>query len=56
MAATDFHSRGILVTEIQQGHSLLNGLLAAIAFAVALLTSCQSSTIKGKKITVSEFF
>jgi manganese transport protein len=51
MAAADFHSRGILVTEIQQAHSLLDGLLgtrlAPIAFAVALLASGQSSTITG---------
>ena len=51
MAAADFHSRGILVTEIQQAHSLLNGVLgtrlAPIAFAVALLAAGQSSTITG---------
>ncbi|MFZ0613517.1 MAG: Nramp family divalent metal transporter [Desulfobacterales bacterium] len=51
MAAADFHSRGIIVTEIQQAHSLLNGLLgtniAPIAFAVALLAAGQSSTITG---------
>jgi manganese transport protein len=51
MAAADFHSRGILVTEIQQAHSLLDGVLgtrlAAIAFAVALLAAGQSSTITG---------
>jgi len=51
MAAADFHSRGILVTEIQQAHNLLDGLLgtrlAPIAFAVALLASGQSSTITG---------
>ena len=51
MAAADFHSRGILVTEIQQAHSLLDGLLgtnvAPIAFAVALLAAGQSSTISG---------
>ena len=51
MAAADFYSRGILVTEIQQAHSLLDGLLgtrlASIAFAVALLAAGQSSTITG---------
>jgi manganese transport protein len=51
MAAADFHSRGILVTEIQQAHQLLNGVLgsrlAPIAFAVALLAAGQSSTITG---------
>jgi manganese transport protein len=51
MAAADFHSRGILVTEIQQAHGLLNGVLgtrlAPIAFAVALLAAGQSSTITG---------
>jgi len=51
MAAADFHSRGIVVTEIQQAHSLLDGLLgtnlAPIAFAVALLAAGQSSTITG---------
>jgi Mn2+/Fe2+ NRAMP family transporter len=29
MAAADFHSRGILVTEIQQAHSLLDGVLGS---------------------------
>ena len=51
MAAADFHTRGIEVTEIQQAHSLLDGLLgshiAPIAFAVALLAAGQSSTITG---------
>jgi manganese transport protein len=51
MAAADFHRRGIEVTEIQQAHSLLDGLLgshlAPIAFAVALLAAGQSSTITG---------
>ena len=51
MAAANFHSRGILVTEIQQAHSLLQGVLgsrlAPIAFAVALLAAGQSSTITG---------
>ena len=51
MAAATFHSRGIVVTEIQQAHQLLDGLmgtaLAPIAFAVALLASGQSSTITG---------
>lgn len=51
MAAADFHSRGLVVTEIQQAHGLLDGLLgtrfASIAFAVALLAAGQSSTITG---------
>jgi manganese transport protein len=51
MAAADFHSRGIMVTEIQQAHGLLSGVLgsrlAPIAFAVALLAAGQSSTITG---------
>jgi manganese transport protein len=51
MAAANFHSRGIDVTEIQQAHSLLDGILgtdiAPIAFAVALLAAGQSSTITG---------
>ncbi len=51
MAAADFHSRGILVTEIQQAHTLLDGVLgsklAPLAFAVALLAAGQSSTITG---------
>ena len=51
MAAADFHSRGIVVTEIQQAHSLLSGVLgthlAPIAFAIALLAAGQSSTITG---------
>jgi manganese transport protein len=50
-AAADFHSRGILVTEIQQAHQMLDHLLgntaAPIAFAVALLAAGQSSTITG---------
>ena len=51
MAAADFHSRGIVVTEIQQAHELLSGVLggtwAPVAFAVALLAAGQSSTITG---------
>jgi len=50
-AAADFYTRGILVTEIQQAHEMLNSLLgntlAPIAFAVALLAAGQSSTITG---------
>jgi manganese transport protein len=48
MAAAVFHSRGIAVEELEQGHELLKTLLgggAATAFAVALLASGQSSTI-----------
>lgn len=51
VAAAAFHSRGIVVTEIQEAHSLLNGVLgtkvAATAFALALLAAGQSSTITG---------
>jgi len=51
MSAADFYTRGIEVTEIQQAHSLLDGILgtslAPIAFAVALLAAGQSSTITG---------
>ncbi|MFQ5678957.1 MAG: Nramp family divalent metal transporter [Gemmatimonadota bacterium] len=51
MAAADFHSRGIVVTEIQQAHKLLQPLLgtslAPIAFALALLAAGQSSTLTG---------
>ncbi len=51
MAAATFYSRGIEVTEIQQAHSLLDGILgtrvAPIAFAVALLAAGQSSTLTG---------
>jgi len=50
-AAANFHSRGIVVTEIQQAHQILNNLLgdtvAPIVFAVALLAAGQSSTITG---------
>jgi manganese transport protein len=50
-AAANFHSRGIVVTEIQQAHQILSNLLgdtvAPIAFAVALLAAGQSSTITG---------
>ncbi len=51
LAATVFYKRGIVVTEIQQAHQLLAPLLgaplAAVAFAVALLCSGQSSTLTG---------
>jgi len=51
MAAADFHSRGIVVTEIQQAHQLLDGVLgttvAPMAFAIALLAAGQSSTLTG---------
>lgn len=50
-AAADFHARGIVVTEIQQAHQILDNLLgntlAPVAFAVALLAAGQSSTITG---------
>ncbi|MGA2323929.1 MAG: Nramp family divalent metal transporter [Sedimentisphaerales bacterium] len=51
MAAANFHSRGIEVTEIQQAHNLLDNILgsqiAPIAFAIALIASGQSSTLTG---------
>ena len=51
MAAAVFHRNGIVVAEIQDAHRLLaplmGGILAPIAFAVALLASGQSSTITG---------
>jgi manganese transport protein len=51
VAATDFHARGIVVTEIQQAHEMLYHVLgttlAPIAFAVALLCAGQSSTLTG---------
>lgn len=50
-AAAVFHKQGIVVTEIEQAHTLLERLLgesvAPFAFAVALLASGQSSTITG---------
>jgi manganese transport protein len=51
MAAANFYSRGIEVTEIQQAHNLLDNILgskiAPIAFAIALIASGQSSTLTG---------
>jgi manganese transport protein len=51
MAAANFHSRGIEVTEIQQAHNLLDNILgskiAPIAFAIALIAAGQSSTLTG---------
>jgi manganese transport protein len=51
MAAANFNSRGIMVTEIQQAHSLLDTIfgpaIAPVAFALALLLAGQSSTITG---------
>jgi len=51
MAAADFFRHGIVVTEIQQAHSLLEDILgttvAPIAFAIALLCAGQSSTLTG---------
>lgn len=51
MAAADFYSRGIVVTEIQQAHTLLARILgeniAPMAFAIALLAAGQSSTLTG---------
>lgn len=51
MSAANFFRHGIVVTEIQQAHGLLNTVLgstiAPIAFALALLAAGQSSTITG---------
>jgi manganese transport protein len=51
VAAATFHSRGLVVTEIEQAHQLLDGLLgsrwAPAAFAIALICAGQSSTITG---------
>lgn len=51
VAAAVFHAHGIVVTEIQQAHQLLSPLvgtaLASTLFAVALISSGQSSTITG---------
>ena len=50
LAASVFHSRGQVVTELGDAHALLRPLLgsaAATVFAVALLASGQSSTITG---------
>ena len=51
MAAGNFFTHGIVVTEIQQAHALLDSTLGAtvapIAFALALLAAGQSSTITG---------
>ena len=51
LAATVFFKRGIVVTEIQQAHLLLEPLLgttlAGVMFAVALLCAGQSSTLTG---------
>jgi manganese transport protein len=51
LSASVFFKNGILVTEIQQAHTLLAPLLGTMAastlFAVALLASGQSSTLTG---------
>lgn len=51
VSAATFWSRGHVVTEIQEAHQLLEGLLgskiAPIAFAVALICAGQSSTLTG---------
>jgi len=51
VAAAAFYRNGIVVTELQQAHSLLSPLLgtalAGIAFAVALLAAGQASTLTG---------
>jgi manganese transport protein len=51
LASAVFFTRGQVVTEIQQAHTLLSPLLgttaAGLLFAVALLASGQSSTVTG---------
>ena len=51
MSAATFFTRGLEVTELRQAHALLapllGGSMAAVAFAIALLASGQSSTITG---------
>ncbi|MBI1337263.1 MAG: Mn(2+) uptake NRAMP transporter MntH [Phycisphaera sp.] len=51
VSAATFWSRGIVVNEIQQAHSLLDNVLgttlAPVAFAVALICAGQSSTLTG---------
>ena len=51
MAAAVFYSRGIVVTEIQQAHHLLQPILgthiAPIVFGIALVAAGQSSTLTG---------
>ncbi|HEX2867373.1 MAG TPA: Nramp family divalent metal transporter [Ignavibacteriales bacterium] len=51
LSASIFFSRGIVVTEIQQAHSLLAPILgtavAPVMFAIALLAAGQSSTLTG---------
>lgn len=51
VAASTFFKRGIVVTEIQQAHTLLEPLLgtgvASVVFALALLCAGQSSTLTG---------
>lgn len=51
VAASVFFKSGIVVTEIQQAHELLTPLLgttlASTAFAIALLSAGQSSTLTG---------
>ena len=51
LAAAVFHRHGIVVTEIQQAHKMLEHLLgtraAPIAFGLALLAAGQSSTLTG---------
>jgi manganese transport protein len=51
LAAAVFHRHGIVVTEIQQAHKLLEQLMgsriAPVAFGLALLAAGQSSTLTG---------
>ncbi|HPF70417.1 MAG TPA: Nramp family divalent metal transporter [Candidatus Krumholzibacteria bacterium] len=51
LAAAVFHRHGIVVTEIQQAHQMLDQLVgskvAPVAFGIALLAAGQSSTLTG---------
>ncbi len=51
VAAAVFHDRGVVITELQDAHQMLDSVLgnwlAPYAFAVALLCAGQSSTITG---------
>jgi len=51
VSAAAFHTRGVVVNDISQAHSLLDPLIgttfASMAFGIALLCSGQSSTLTG---------
>ncbi len=51
LAAATFHRHGVVVTELQQAHELLDPLLgttlAGVAFGIGLLCAGQSSTLTG---------